>query len=635
MSSLKGVRVFVSGGAGVIGRALVPKLVQAGAIVWVGDLQPRPDTWTPEIRYRQGDLNYLTDRDFTEFKPEVFIHLAATFERSVESPEFWESNFEHNLKLSHHLMTLVKNSSFVRRVVFASSYLIYDPSLYLLKDPNLEPRALSEIDPIRPRNLVGMAKLEHEAELSFLSLVGKPDISTVSVRIFRGYGFGSRCIISRWVRMLLKGEPITVFRPEGRFDFIFAEDSAQGLFLLAENSEIKGVLNMGTGIATSIQSIVDELKIIFPDMEVNFEKSDLLFEASRADTTRLQEALGWIPPSRIAATLEKIVDFEQKSIEHITDKPLKVLLSSSSAKYPLLKSTESAITKIGCKGSVVVGDANPNALLMKVNKESWIMPPTSDEYLEEIILGMSNIGINAVIPTRDAELSFYARNIKKFNDNGINVMISPPEGISRCLDKLDFFKHCLLYDLPAIPTYTDLTDIESSADYFVIKERFGAGSESIGIKLDKKQILLHANFLNTPIYQPYISGIEYSIDAYATMQGQFKGAIVRSRDEVINGESRITTTIEDDEAVALAKRVMEAFDLRGHIVIQFIRNRDGISLIECNPRVGGASTLSFSAGLDSLWWFLLEVLGVDIIDYPFYKATKPMKLFRVPNDLLL
>ena len=635
MSSLKGVRVFVSGGAGVIGRSLVPKLVQAGAIVWVGDLQPRPDTWTPEIRYRQGDLNYLTIRDFIEFKPEVFIHLAATFERSVESSDFWDSNFEHNLKLSHHLMTLVKNSGFVRRVVFASSYLIYDPSLYLLEDPNFEPGALSEIDPIRPRNLVGMAKLEHEAELSFLNLVGKPDMSTVSVRIFRGYGFGSRCIISRWVRMLLNGEPITVFRPEGRFDFIFAEDSAQGLFLLAENSDIEGVLNMGTGIATSIQSIVDELKIIFPDMKVNFEDSDLLFEASRADTTKLQEVLGWIPPSRITETLESIVDFERKSIGHISDKPLKVLLSSSSAKYPLLKSIEGAITKIGCKGSVVVGDANPDALLMKINEESWIMPPTSDEYLEEMILGMCNLGVNVVIPTRDAELSFYARNLKKFNDNGINIMISPPEGIIRCLDKLEFFKHCLLHDIPAIPTYSNLTDIESTTGFFVIKEQFGAGSKSIGIKLDREQTLLHTKFLNTAIYQPYISGIEYSIDAYSTMQGQFKGAIVRSRDEIINGESRITTTIEDDEAVALAKRVMEVFNLRGHIVIQFIRNREGINLIECNPRVGGASTLSFSAGLDSLWWFLLEALGVDVVDYPFNKSTKPIKLFRVPSDLLL
>ncbi len=627
--------MFVSGGAGVIGRALVPKLVEAGAIVWVGDLQPRPDSWTPEIRYRQGDLNFLSERDFLEFKPEVFIHLAATFERSVESPEFWESNFEHNLKLSHHLMTLVKNSNFVRRVVFASSYLIYDPSLYLLEEPNFEPRALSEIDIIRPRNLVGMAKLEQEAELSFLNLVGKPDISTVSVRIFRGYGFGSRCIISRWVRMILNGDPITVFRPEGRFDFIFAEDSAQGLFLLAENSDVKGVLNMGTGIATSIQAIVDELRRIFPDMKVNFEDSDLLFEASRADTTRIEEALGWIPPSRIAETLQKIIDFEKKNTEHLTDKPLKVLLSSSSAKYPLLNSAEAAIKKIGHKGSVVVGDVNPNALLMKVNKEFWVMPPTSDEYLEEMILGMCNIGITAVIPTRDAELSFYARNIKKFNENGIKVMISSPEGISRCVDKLEFYRHCLLNDLPAIPTYEDLIDVERSADYFVTKERFGAGSESIGIKLDREQVAVHANFLNTPIYQPYISGIEYSIDAYSTMQGQFKGAIVRSRDEVINGESRITTTIVDDEAVSLAKRVMEAFNLQGHVVIQFIRTRDGINLIECNPRVGGASTLSFSSGLDSLWWFLLEALDVDVIDYPFCKSTTPRKLVRVPSDLLL
>jgi carbamoyl-phosphate synthase large subunit len=58
------------------------------------------------------------------------IHLAATFERSAESYEFWEENFRHNVRLSHHLMSLAKDAPSVKRVVFASSYLIYDPSLY-------------------------------------------------------------------------------------------------------------------------------------------------------------------------------------------------------------------------------------------------------------------------------------------------------------------------------------------------------------------------------------------------------------------------------------------------------------------------------------------------------------------------
>ena len=121
---MQGKRVFVSGGAGVIGRELVPRLLAAGAIPIVGDLKPRPAHFGPGVLYRQGDLNAMTEAEFHLHAPDVFIHLAATFERSTESYEFWEENFLHNVRLSHHLMTLAKDCPSLRRVVFASSYLI-------------------------------------------------------------------------------------------------------------------------------------------------------------------------------------------------------------------------------------------------------------------------------------------------------------------------------------------------------------------------------------------------------------------------------------------------------------------------------------------------------------------------------
>ena len=57
---MKNKRVFVSGGAGVIGRELVRKLVRQGNTVMVGDLMPSPEDFPSEVIYRQGDLNYIT-----------------------------------------------------------------------------------------------------------------------------------------------------------------------------------------------------------------------------------------------------------------------------------------------------------------------------------------------------------------------------------------------------------------------------------------------------------------------------------------------------------------------------------------------------------------------------------------------
>ncbi len=84
------------------------RLLEEKADIFVGDLKPCPKPWIGKIKYRQGDLNTITNQELIAFNPEVYFHLAATFERSKESYSFFEDNFYHNLKLSHTLMHFLK-----------------------------------------------------------------------------------------------------------------------------------------------------------------------------------------------------------------------------------------------------------------------------------------------------------------------------------------------------------------------------------------------------------------------------------------------------------------------------------------------------------------------------------------------
>jgi len=274
-------RVFVSGGAGVIGTALVNDLTAKGASVFVGDLKPRPDDWKTLPRYRQGDLITMTAQEMAAFKPEIFFHLAATFERSIESYDFWQENFHHNIALSHHLMTLLKDSIDLKKIIFASSYLIYDPKLYLFDAPQTKTVPLKESCLTTPRNLCGMAKLLHEQELLFIKKF-RPDLQVVNARIFRSYGRNSRDIISRWIHALQEKQPLTVYRPEGIFDYVFADDVATALINLAETS-YSGVVNIGSGKARSVNDVLKILKDNFGSFKINQEPSDIPYEASQAD----------------------------------------------------------------------------------------------------------------------------------------------------------------------------------------------------------------------------------------------------------------------------------------------------------------------------------------------------------------
>ena len=104
LDKLKNKRIFISGGAGIIGKELVKLLLDLNVKIFVGDLKKRPKEFTDEIIYRRGDLNKLKESDLKRFKPDIIFHLAASYERTEESFSFYDNNFFNNIKLSNHIL---------------------------------------------------------------------------------------------------------------------------------------------------------------------------------------------------------------------------------------------------------------------------------------------------------------------------------------------------------------------------------------------------------------------------------------------------------------------------------------------------------------------------------------------------
>ncbi len=123
---------------------------------------------------------------------------------------------------------------------------------------------------------------------------------------------------------------------------------------------------------------------------------------------------------------------------------------------------------------------------------------------------------------------------------------------------------------------------------------------------------------------------------HISLTEKIKGMILRSRDLVIDGESQITTTFKDEIIKDKLEKIVEKLHLYGHVVLQAIISSDNeLKIIECNPRFGGASTVSIKAGLDSFYWFYLESMGTNLNSVHFIQESSSIKQVRVKEDMYI
>ena len=309
---------------------------------------------------------------------------------------------------------------------------------------------------------------------------------------------------------------------------------------------------------------------------------------------------------------------------------LKVLLSSAGAKVPMLEAVRGASRRLAADAVVVAGDMDPDAVSQYVADEFWLMPATTDAHKDAILAQLIARGITHIIPSRDGELLFWAQWSSQLITHGITVLCASADAIGVCLDKLAFAATSRL----VIPTYLDAEQVE--APLLVVKERYGAGSQSLQLKVTKAQATAHAKTLSQPIFQPFIAGREISIDAWLDSNYQVKGHSYRYREVVKQGESQITQTVSLPQFDSVIKSMLSALRLCGPVVLQaIIDQQHQLHIIECNSRFGGASTLGIKAGVDSMFWSLAQSLGHDLAAYPYYPSPCPIRQVRIARDLYL
>jgi carbamoyl-phosphate synthase large subunit len=302
-------------------------------------------------------------------------------------------------------------------------------------------------------------------------------------------------------------------------------------------------------------------------------------------------------------------------------KKLILLISCASNKVHTIQYIESVLSRFNTKSIIFVSDRNSNSIIKNFDYKFYKIPDLLDINKVKILKICKKKKIDIVIPTSDLELLFWSKHKVEFKDNKIYPMISDHKTISICQDKWLFYKLLKKNKIKTPKSFLFLKNIINKNKKFIIKERNSLSKnktyyKNINFKDLRNKILL----FKKPIIQEYILGKEISIDIFIKNEVISKDHIImRYRDNVKFGESEKTTIFKNNSFLKEIINLLKLFNFEGHIMFQAIISKKRISIIECNPRIGGASVSSMVWGLDSVAQFIKSKFNIK---YKKLKANK-------------
>lgn len=151
-----------------------------------------------------------------------------------------------------------------------------------------------------------------------------------------------------------------------------------------------------------------------------------------------------------------------------------------------------------------------------------------------------------------------------------------------------------------------------SAFPLIAKPVFGSASKGLVILNTEADYLPYKNRRDY-LVQQFITGKEYSIDAYISPSTrQIISLVPRIRLEVQGGESITSVTVRDEAVIAFAETILRKAELEGPVTLQVLKEErtQKLFFMEINPRFGGAVVNSIEAGANSPSYILNDYLGV-------------------------
>ncbi|WP_323372492.1 NAD-dependent epimerase/dehydratase family protein [Streptomyces katsurahamanus] len=328
LEKLRGTRVVVTGGGGLVGSRLTALLRGVEAEVAVLDrLDAYPDS-THELFGAQKSASRLVVGDICDRETvrellsgaDYVVHAAAYADVAActRRPDI---AFRANIEGTEVVLEEAAAAADLRRLVMVSSAAVYGNGTAPLDGPQV----FSEDQPPHPLSVYGNSKLwaEHQTRL----LLGAAGVEYSILRYFSVYGDpqivkpGSHSWMVAWLTLHAKlGRPMRLNGGGVQVrDMVHVDDIAMATALaLVEDGAAGATVNVGTGVPTSVREVGELIQPHYPGSEFVITPrpaDDPL--GGYADTDRLHELLRWKPGITVREGVDRYVRWLEATPEAV------------------------------------------------------------------------------------------------------------------------------------------------------------------------------------------------------------------------------------------------------------------------------------------------------------------------------
>ena len=278
--------------------------------------------------------------------------------------------------------------------------------------------------------------------------------------------------------------------------------------------------------------------------------------------------------------------------------------------------------QLGNEGKIIGADMQLTAPALSAADERVLVPAVYDEHYVDALLEICELHhVNVLISLNDLELPILAAKKSLFADIGVQVIVSSPDVIDICFDKLKTSQYVENLGLRSPKTYPNLAQaqeaIESGELQFpvVIKPRWGSASIGIEFVDNAEDLEIVYKLIRRKIrrgilgeasqhdedfilIQESITGKEYGLDIINDLDGNNVAVAVKQKLAMRAGETDKATTIDNEELKHIGEVLGSNLRHIGNMDCDILEMDGKYFVLELNPRFGGGFPFSYEAGVN-------------------------------------